>query len=131
DAHCDVPCGIYDPAPATIAANTVLTMTQKILDLKVPGANASDDERRAYTNTVTRMISTKEEHAHIAKREVLILWTDYFKPEHLSKYPDLHDMVWKTTKLCSKSKQEVNLQAAQDLVASVKKIADTFWDSKK
>ena len=36
EAHCDAPCGIYDPASARIAAEAALSMTKKILDLKAP-----------------------------------------------------------------------------------------------
>lgn len=129
-AHCDVPCGIYDPKPAQIAAETVLKMTQKILEL----APAGDEDLKAkleYQNSLTRMIWTKEEHARKCKEEILILWTDYFKKEHLTTFPELHDLFWQTAKLCSKTKQNVDLEAAESLVDSVNKIADIFNQSKK
>ena len=114
-AHCDIPCGIYDPHQAQLAAKTVLTMVQKALALP------KDDQ-----NNFIRMIITKEQHAEICKKEILILWTDYFKEEHLEKFPELHDLVWKTTKLCSENKRHVDEIKAQELIESVDKIADIF-----
>jgi nickel superoxide dismutase len=129
-AHCDIPCGIYDPHPAQIAAQTVLRMNQLIEKLAKPGANASKAETDAYENSLSRYIDVKEQHAELVKRELLIIWGDYFKPEHLEKFPDLHTTFWDTIKLASKNKQEVNMQAAQDLLASVQKVAEIFWASK-
>src|SRR5918998_3896820 len=102
-AHCDIPCAIYDPHAAQVAALTVVRMFQLMKDLPESGSGAED--RAKYVNSMTRYVGVKEEHAQICKREVLILWTDYFKPEHLEKFPELHDTVWQTTKLCSKVKQ--------------------------
>jgi nickel superoxide dismutase len=129
-AHCDIPCGIYDPHPAQIAAQTVLRMNQLIEQLKLPGDGRSKAEHDAYHNSLARYIAIKEQHAELVKREILIIWGDYFKPEHLEKFPDLHSTVWSTIKLASKNKQEVNMQAAQDLLASVQKVAEIFWASK-
>jgi nickel superoxide dismutase len=78
-----------------------------------------------------RCITTKEQHAEIVKREVQVIWSDYFKPEHLERYPDLHDRVWKILKLASKNKQNIDAQAAADLEAAVKEFADIFWSTKK
>ena len=114
-AHCDIPCGIYDPHSAQLAAKTVLTMVQKAKEL------SADDK-----NNFIRMVMVKEEHAEIAKREILILWTDYFKPEHLEKFPELHDLVWKTAKLCSDNKRGIDEAKAQELIEAVDKIADIF-----
>lgn len=118
-AHCDVPCGIYDPRPAQIAAATVLKMVEKIDGL------VYDDSADAKANFV-RMVWTKEEHARKCKEELLILWTDFFKPEHLKIFPNLHEKFWMAAKLCSENKQHVNRDAAQRLVASVNEIADMF-----
>lgn len=119
-AHCDIPCGIYDPHTAQLAAQTVLKMVQKIKELP------EDDK-----NNFVRMVMVKEQHAELCKREVLILWTDYFKAEHLEKFPELHDLVWKTTKLCSDNKRAVDEEKAQQLIESVDKIADIFDQTKK
>ncbi len=129
EAHCDVPCGIYDPISAKIAAQTVLKMTMRIQGLE---ANTSDSagDRQTYANNVGRYVIVKEEHATITKRELDILWHDYFRPDHLETYPDLHTKFWNATKLASQTKQAVNLEAAQQLVAAVDEIATIFWATK-
>lgn len=129
EAHCDGPCGVYDPAQARIEAESVFMLTKKILDLKRP---EGDDAKAhaAYQNTLTRFIAIKEERAELAKHHVLVLWTDYFKPEHLEKYPNLHELFWKTAKLCSSCKQEVSQQHAQELLDNIKKIHEMFWATK-
>lgn len=130
EAHCDAPCGVYDPASARISAEAALSMTKKILDLKAPD---SGDAKAtvAFQNTLTRYIVVKEEQAQIAKDELLILWTDYFKPVHLEKYPNLHDTFWKAAKLCSAVKVEVSLEHANELMEAVKEIHGIFWATKE
>lgn len=129
EAHCDAPCGIYDPASARISAEAALSMTKKILDLKAP--DSSDAKATAaYHNTLTRYIVVKEQQAHIAKEELLVLWTDYFKPVHLEKYPNLHDTFWKAAKLCSAVKVEVSLEHATELMEAIKEIHGIFWATK-
>lgn len=99
-------------------------MTKKLLDLDAqPGTPA-------YENTFSRYVAIKEEQAQLTKKELLILWTDYFKPQHLEQYPDLHDTFWKAAKLCSACKVEVSLQHAQELMAAVEKIHTMFWATK-
>ncbi len=129
-AHCDIPCGIYDPIVAKIAAQTILKMTMRLQAATPPGANASQADRLAYGNTVARYIAVKEEHGTLCKKELDILWHDYFRPDHLQKYPDLHDKFWKAAKLASQCKQNVNLNAAQDLVRAVDDVAKVFWATK-
>jgi nickel superoxide dismutase len=124
-AHCDIPCGIYDPRPAQIAAETVEKMVEKLTTLPMP-TSLSKKALLAYTNTAARMIYTKEEHAEICKREVLILWTDFFNEENSKKYPDLHSLVWKTTKLCSDNKRALSQEKATQLRENVDKIAEIF-----
>lgn len=129
EAHCDGPCGVYDPAQARIEAESVLQLTKKILDLKIPdGGDAKASQ--AYQNTLTRFIVIKEERAEMTKHHLLVLWTDYFKPQHLEKYPDLHDLFWKSAKLCSACKQEVSLEHAQELLDNIKKVHEIFWATK-
>lgn len=125
-AHCDVPCGIYDPHGAAIAAKTVHTMNKKMTDLPVPGPNAAAQAHLQYRNTIVRMATTKETHTQLCKQELLILWTDYFKPEHLSIFPDLHETFWKAAKLCSHNKQNVDLAKSQELMDAVAKISEVF-----
>ena len=129
-AHCDIPCGIYDPHTAQIAALTVLRMNQLIANLQPPMTAATDDERRAGFNSFSRYVKTKEDHAELCKKEIDILWHDYFRPEHLEKYPDLHTKVWNANKLASRCKQNVDLQAAEDLLKATHEIAEIFWATK-
>ena len=123
-AHCDVPCGIYDPHGAGIAAKTVHTMNTKLTNLPAPGSSAQDNLE--HRNTIIRMVQTKEVHAQICKQELLILWTDYFKPEHLAMFPDLHDTFWKAAKLCSYNKQHVDAAKSQELMDAVATISEAF-----
>ncbi len=124
-AHCDGPCGVYDPSSARIAAEAGLSMTKKILALEVPSQGDSAAWAK-YLNTLSRYVQIKEEQTHLAKEELLVLWTDYFKPQH----PDLHDTFWKAAKLCSAVKVEVSLQHAQELMAEIEKIHNIFWATK-
>ena len=129
NAHCDGPCGIYDPASARIAAEAVLSMTKKMLDLKAP--ESGDSEAMAhYVNTMSRFASIKEQEAKKCKDDILVLWTDFFKPEHLSAHEDLHSLFWNTAKLCSACKVELSIDHANDLLGHVKKIHDLFWSVK-
>ncbi len=128
-AHCDGPCGVYDPASARIAAEAVLSMTKKLLAMTPPPANDSV-AWAAYNNTFSRYVAVKEEQAQETKEELLILWTDYFKPEHISTYPDLHETFWKAAKLCSACKVNIDQEKAEELMQIVKKIHHMFWTSK-
>lgn len=117
-AHCDIPCGIYDPHIAQMAAHTVIRMVTLI------------NESKGDVHKISRLARVKEEHAELCKHEIRILWGDYFKPEHVKKYPDLHELVWKVMKLGSKVKQEVNMDVAEELLETVNKIAEIFWQTK-
>lgn len=130
-AHCDVPCGLYDPHEAQLAAETVQTMVSKMQALSAPAPDADLATRQAYENTLTRMVKTKDEHAEKVKREVLILWTDYFEPPHFERWTDLHVKVNTACKTAGKCKQEVNAEAAQQLRDQVAEIANIFWESKE
>ena len=122
-AHCDIPCGIYDPHNLQVAAHTVIRMVQLLEGLP-------DQLDKATLNTAARHIAVKEEHAAIAEHEIIVLWTDYFKPEHLEKFPDLHDTFWKTAKMCGRVKHAIDMQASQELHENVLRIAEIFWQSK-
>lgn len=117
-AHCDIPCGIYDPYLAQMAAHTALRMTKLI------------KEAEGDNHKIARLTHVKEDHAEIVKKEIRIIWGDYFKEEHLKDYPNLHDLVWKIMKLASKTKQGVDEANAQDLLSSVQEFAEVFWKSK-
>lgn len=123
-AHCDIPCGIYDPVSAKIAAQTVLKMVMRIEALD------HSSENTASQNSFARYVTVKEKHADLVKHEIDILWHDYFKPEHLESHPDLHTNIWEATKLASANKQGVDLDLAKDLVKAVDNIASIFWATK-
>ena len=132
-AHCDIPCGIYDPHLAQIGALTCIRMNQLIEALEAPGGAGgppSKEERDKYVNSLARYIETKEEHAELVKREVRIIWGDYFKPEHLEKHPDLNTLTWNIMKLASTVRQQVNKAAAEELLVEVQKFAEIFWATK-
>jgi nickel superoxide dismutase len=124
-AHCDIPCGIYDPAGATQAARTVARMVELIGGIDA-GSTALADR-----NKFIRCVAVKEEHAEIVKHEVQVIWSDYFKPEHLEANPDLHTKVWNLLKLAGKNKQNIDAEAAAQLEVAVKEFSDIFWSTKK
>ena len=99
-AHCDIPCGIYDPAEALLAAKTVARMVELI--------NGLEGNDTATRNKFSRCVTVKEQHAEKVKKEVQVIWSDYFKPEHLEAIPDLHTKVWNLLKLAGKNKQNVD-----------------------
>jgi nickel superoxide dismutase len=123
-AHCDVPCGIYETDTMTHAAATCLRMIEKIDEL----GEIDTIEKQA---SLARMVATKERHAQKVKDELTLLWTDYFKPEHLERLPELHTSVWLAAKQASKVKQTVSKEECQKLVDAVAGIADLFAQSKK
>lgn len=129
-AHCDIPCSIYEPTPAKIAAKTVLRMVEQLEVFKPPKDMRDKGTMLQYLNTISRRIAIKEKHAQICKKELYILWSDFFKPEHFEKFTNLHDLFWQAVKLCSKNKQEISKDAAQKLVEAVDEIAKAFYESK-
>jgi len=129
-AHCDIPCGIYDPHTAQIAALTTVRMNQLIEALETPSASASEKEKSDYAHAISRYTSVKEEHSEQCKTELRILWADYFKPEHVEEYPDLHAKVFNALKAASKVRQTQDLKAAQDLLSATQDIAEIFWKTK-
>ena len=124
-AHCDIPCGIYDPAGAQQAARTVARMVELIGQID-PSTTAVADR-----NKFIRCVAVKEQHAELVKQEVQVIWSDYFKPEHLEAHPDLHAKVWQILKLAGKNKQSVDAEAAAQLEAAVKEFGEIFWATKK
>ena len=126
-AHCDGPCGVYDPASARVAAEAVQLMTKKMVALS---SGDADKSSASYINTMSRYASIKEEEAQKCKDELLVLWTDFFKPQHLESNPDLHTTFWMAAKLCSACKVEVSEQHAQELMDAVEDIHNMFWATK-
>lgn len=125
-AHCDIPCGIYDPHMAQIGALTVIRMIDLMTEMKQShGADTPD-----YVNNMPRYVLVKEEHAEIVKREVRVIYGDYIKQEQLDKFPELPGLVHKIYQLGSKSRQTADRQAALDLVEEINKFAEIFWATK-
>ena len=117
-AHCDLPCGVYDPAQARIEAESVLAIAKKM------AGNTDPDFR-------TRAIMIKEERAELAKRHLWVLWTDYFKPEHLEAHPNLHDLFWRATKQAGEAKHHSDPETAQKLLDLIGEITTIFNATKK
>jgi len=115
-AHCDIPCGVYDPEQARIEAESCYKMIQKYAD--------SDDEVFRQ-----RCVLIKEQRAEIAKHHVYVLWSDYFKPEHLEAFPDLHTTCWQAAKQCSTVKRGMDLDAAQKLLDLINDIEKMWRDT--
>ena len=129
-AHCDIPCGIYDPYQAQVAAHTVIRMVNLLDEVNASSPEPDFDERKRIISRVARLTSVKEEHAEMVKREVRIIWGDYFKPEHAEKFPNLHQLVFDIMRLASKARQEVNLEASRQLLSKVQDLAEIFWKTK-
>ena len=127
DAHCDGPCGVYDPASARIAGEAVQSMKKKLGELSESEADCSSS---SYINTMSRFASIKEEEAQKCKDELLVLWTDYFKPVHLESNPEIHNIFWTAAKLCSACKVEVSVIHAQELMDAIEEIHNLFWATK-
>jgi len=117
-AHCDLPCGIYDPAQARIEAESVKACQEKF--------NGSDDPIFKQ-----RAVAIKEERSDMVKHHLWVLWTDYFKPEHLERFPNLHQLFWDATKAAGAAKKSNDPADGQKLLDLVGEIDKTFWDSKK
>lgn len=116
-AHCDLPCGVYDPAQALIEAKSVKAIQEKYDGLDEHGK--------------MRAIVIKEDRAELVKHHLMVLWADYFKPEHLEKYPDLHNMFWKAIKQAGECKHHLEPEEGQKLIDYINEIADIFWETKK
>ena len=130
-AHCDVPCGIYDPHEAQMAAHTVLRMTTLIEELKASSDEPEFSERKRIISQLARLTKVKEDHAEIVKHQVRIIWGDYFKPEHLDKHKDLHDLVFKIMKQASIARQGVDILSSKELLTMVQRFAEIFWQTKE
>ena len=118
EAHCDLPCGVYDPAQARIEAQSVKACMEKYA--------ASDDEQFRQ-----RAILIKEERADLVKHHLWVLWTDYFKPEHLDAHPGLHQLFWDATKAAGAAKKSLDPADGQKVIDLVDQIADIFAATKK
>ena len=117
-AHCDLFCGVYDPAQARIEAESVRAIAQKYQD-------SDDDVFRQ------RCIIIKEERAELVKHHLWVLWTDYFKPPHVEQFPQLHDLFWRATKKAGDAKKSMDPAVGDELLALIDEIAGIFAETKK
>lgn len=115
-AHCDLPCGVYDPIQAKIEADSILKICQKYADL------SQEDKWRA--------VRIKEDRAELVKHHLWVLWTDYFKPEHVEKNPNLHDLFWRATKQAGAVKKSVEAADAQKLLDIIGEVEEAFKATK-
>ena len=123
-AHCDIPCGIYDPSAAQIAALTVVRM----MDLMAALEGGEEKSTSDFHNSMARYIASKEEHAEKAKHEIRVIWGDYFKKD---KHPNVDDLVHKIMQLGSKVRQTADREAGVDFVAAINEFAEAFWATKE
>jgi nickel superoxide dismutase len=119
-AHCDLPCGVYDPAQARIEAESVKAIIQKYHDNDDPAFR-------------TRALLIKEQRSELVKHHLWVLWTDYFKPPHFEKYPHLHQLFNEATKLAGAggTKSSTDLATADALLAKIDDINKIFWETKQ
>ncbi|MFI1799232.1 superoxide dismutase, Ni [Streptomyces sp. NPDC020379] len=117
-AHCDLPCGVYDPAQARIEAESVKAVQEKYQ------ANQDQDFR-------TRALIIKEQRAELAKHHVSVLWSDYFKPPHFEKFPQLHQLVNDTLKALSAAKASNDPKTGEKALELIAEIDRIFWETKK
>jgi nickel superoxide dismutase len=119
-AHCDLPCGVYDPAQAKIEAQSVKACMEKY-------AASSDSDFKS------RAVAIKEERSELVKHHLWVLWTDYFKPNHFEAYPQLHSLFNEATKLAGAggSKGTNDVAVAEKLISKIDEIAEIFWATKK
>jgi len=116
-AHCDLPCGVYDPAQARIEAESVKAIQEKY----------QGNEDPAFRS---RALAIKEERSELVKHHLWVLWTDYFKPEHLETYPQLHELFWTATKEAGAAKKSEDPAQGQKLLDAIDEIAKIFWETK-
>lgn len=117
-AHCDLMCGVYDPAQARIEAQSVVNAVKRY-------EQAEDDIMRQ------RAITIKEERCEAVKQHLWVLWTDYFKPEHAKAHPELHSLIWDATKAAGAAKKTVDMNDAEALIALVDKVGELFAKTKE
>ncbi|WP_308301121.1 MULTISPECIES: superoxide dismutase, Ni [unclassified Crossiella] len=119
-AHCDLPCGVYDPAQARIEAESVKAIQEKF-------QSNEDPEFRQ------RAIEIKEQRCELVKHHLWVLWTDYFKPPHFEKYPELHELFNRATKAAGAggAKGSTDPKTGTELLDYIEQISTIFWETKK
>ena len=122
-AHCDVPCGIYDPIVAQINALTVVRM----MDLMSALAEGDEVGKKAYNNSMSRYIAVKEEHAELAKHEIRVIFGDFINDAHIEAHPELPALFHKIMKLGGKARQTADREAGVAFVEAINQFAEIFW----
>jgi nickel superoxide dismutase len=126
-AHCDVPCGIYDPITAQIDALTVVRM----MDLIAALAEGDGKSRAEFHNSMNRYVAVKESHAEKAKHEIRVIWGDFIKDAHVEKFPELPGLVHKIMQFGSKCRQTADRDHGLAFVDAVNQFAEIFWSIKE
>ncbi|MDP2632426.1 MAG: superoxide dismutase, Ni [Candidatus Curtissbacteria bacterium] len=119
-AHCDIPCGIYETNTLLVSAQTVIRMVEVMEAIPMDKPSLKD------RNNFIRCVKVKEGNAQLCEEQLITLWADFFRPEHLEKFPDLHDKVWKAVKLASDNRQDVSMEKAKELMFACLAVADMF-----
>jgi nickel superoxide dismutase len=117
-AHCDLPCGVYDPAQARIEAESIKMIIQKV------GENSDADFR-------TRAILIKEQRAEEVKHHLMVLWADFFTKDHFEQFPNLHQLFWDGVHGAGDVKKSTDVAVAEKLLKTIDEIADIFWQTDK
>lgn len=125
-AHCDIPCKIYDPAVALVAAQSVVRM----MDIMIETSEKSDSTPLETQNTISRCIALKELEASKVKDEVRTIWGDYIKAPQIEQHPNVHDVVHQIMMKASACKQGVDRKTGEELVELVNQFAEIFWSTK-
>ncbi len=125
EAHCDVPCGIYDPVTAQVAAVSVTRFLDQIAETEAAGLDSA-----ANLAKLARLTQQKEEHAAEVKAAVIVIWGDYFKPPHIEAHPEIHTVTHEIMRAASSCKQELDPANGRRLVDLVNQFADIFWATK-
>ncbi|MEM8547556.1 MAG: superoxide dismutase, Ni [Pseudomonadota bacterium] len=125
-AHCDIPCGIYDPISAQLAALSVLRFLDQLAELDTGEPLSLADQAK-----LSRIVEQKESHAEQVKQEVRVIWGDYFKAEQLEQCPDTHELVHQIMRVASSCKQGIDRAAGVELVELANRFAENFWRTKQ
>ena len=125
-AHCDLPCGVYDPAQARIEAESIKAIIDKVAENEANEANDGDPDFRVRATLI------KEQRSELVKHHLWVLWTDYFKPLHFERYPQPHSLFNQATKLAGASgtKDNFDPEVAYQLLVKIDEIAEIFWETK-
>lgn len=121
-AHCDIPCGIYDPHAAQLAAHTIIRMTQLISEIDTTSDHSVHD--------IARMTRVKEKHGEMVENELGTLENDYFKEEHYKTYPELKGLLTDAVVFSVKTRQHIDMPAAEQLLDKVMLVAEIFYKTK-